>query len=115
MFKGEALVIYPIVYKNSVNTPSFCASNGLLDNFLQRFNLVLRRITAKDRDLPKNIRSISLEWFATCNELFKKALFNRRLLMNMDKTSIYIDFPSNYTYESIVNQSKQIKKTVNKF
>jgi hypothetical protein len=98
-FKAEALVFYPIVYKNSVDTPSFCASNGWLDNFLQRFNLVLRRITAKGRDLPKNIRSISLEWFAKCNEIFKKALFNRRLLMNMDETSIYIDFPSNYSYE----------------
>ena len=33
-FKNEALVLYPIVYKNSVDTPSFCASNGWLQQNL---------------------------------------------------------------------------------
>ena len=98
-FKTQALLLYPEIYKKSVDIPSFCASNGWFENFLQRYNLVLRRITAKGRDLPKNIRAISYDWFAKCNEIFKKALFNRRLLMNMDETSIYIDFSSSYTYE----------------
>ncbi len=48
---------------------------------------MLRRITAKRRDLPKNIRAISLEWLAKCNDIFKKALLNRRLLLNMDETT----------------------------
>ena len=97
--KAQALVLFPDVYKNTVDIPGFCASDGWLAKFLQRYNLVLRRITAKGRDLPKNIRAISLEWFAKCNYIFKKALLNRRLLLNMDETSIYIDFPANYTFE----------------
>ena len=87
-FKTEASVLYPIVFKNSVDTPSFCASTGWLENFLHRFNVVLRRITAKGRDLPKNIRSISLAWFAKCNKIIKKVLFNRRLLMLMKQVTI---------------------------
>ncbi len=41
-FKTEASVLYPIFYKNSVDTPSFCASTGWLENFLHRLNVVLR-------------------------------------------------------------------------
>ena len=68
--KAQALLLFPDVYKNSVDIPGFCASDGWLTNFLRRYKLVLRRITAKGRDLPKNIRAISLEWFAKCNEIF---------------------------------------------
>ena len=77
----------------------FTASKGWLANFLKRKNLVLRRITAKGRDLPKNFRALSLEYFSRNNSIFKKANYDRNLLMNMDETSVYVDFPSAYTYE----------------
>jgi hypothetical protein len=42
----------------------FTASKGWLANFLKRKNLVLRRITAKGRDLPKKFRALSLEYLS---------------------------------------------------
>ena len=55
----------------------FTASKGWLANFLKRKNLVLRRITANGRDLPKNFRALSLEYFSRNNSIFKKANTSR--------------------------------------
>ena len=98
--KVQACVIYDNIYRNTtVVSDPFSASRGWLENFLKRKNLVLRRITAQGRDLPKNFRALSLEYFSRNNVIFKKANFDRNLLMNMDETSVYVDFPSAYTYE----------------
>jgi hypothetical protein len=44
-FKVQATVIFDEIYRNTtVAIPPFAASNGWLDNFLKRKNLVLRRI-----------------------------------------------------------------------
>ena len=104
--------IFEEIYRNTMaDIPRFCASNGWFENFLKRKNLVLQlsRITAKGRVLPKNFRAISLDYFSRNNEIFRKANFNRNLLMNMDQTSVYVDFPSTYTYEE--SGVKRVKAT----
>ena len=61
-FKLQGLTIFDEIYRNAtVYVPRFCASNGWFENFLGRKKLVLRRITAKGRDLPKKIRAVTLE------------------------------------------------------
>ena len=63
-FKVQALAIFEKIYQNHIDISPFCASNGWFENYLKRKCLVLRRITAKGRDLPKNFRAISLEYFS---------------------------------------------------
>ena len=78
---------------------TFKASAGWLENFLRRHNLVLRRITSSGRDLPTNCGVVIAAFFRSNIEIFRAAKFNRDLLMNMDETSVYVDFPPDCTYE----------------
>jgi hypothetical protein len=53
----KAIELYPQLYTNVSETVNeFKASNGWLPNFGKRRNLVLRRITTKGREAPKNAR-----------------------------------------------------------
>ncbi len=72
----------------------FCASNGWLLNFAKRHNLALRRISSTGRDLTTNGVDVVKKFFVSLENKVK----NHREIFNMDETSIYLDFPSNYTY-----------------
>ena len=72
-------------------------------NFLRRNKFVLRRITTTGRDLPENSIDTILKFLIGMRKLFIDIEdFDLDSLINMDETSIYLDFPSNYTYEKKV-------------
>ena len=76
----------------------FVASNGWFDNFLERKNLVLRRITTSGRELPRETGKIVTDFLKFCNDRFVYREFNGDSLINMDETSIYLDSPYSTTY-----------------
>lgn len=83
----------------------FRASKGWLVRFLNRNNLVLRRITSKGRSLPSNCVETINTFIDKCQE--DNANRPRSHIYNFDETSIYLDSTDNYTYE--VRGSKRVK------
>ena len=67
-------------------------------NFLRRKGIVLRKITSTGRDLPANSPVVIKGFFKNCDKIIEDGYTNDQII-NMDETSIYLDFPSNYTYE----------------
>ncbi|RNA08703.1 fukutin isoform X4, partial [Brachionus plicatilis] len=57
----------------------------------------LRRITTTGRDLPHNSQAVIKEFIDNCNDLFTNV--NRAQIVNMDEIGVYLDIPSNYTYD----------------
>jgi hypothetical protein len=80
-----------------VNSSPFMASDGWFSNFLKRKNLSLRRITTTGRSLPQNALNTIKEFIDNCANLFTN--INRAQIINMDEIGVYIDYPSNYTYD----------------
>ena len=81
----------------------FKASNGWLFNFLRRNRFVLRRITTTGRELPENAIDTILSFIADMEKTFGGQVdIDFDSIINMDESSIYIDMPSNYTYEEKV-------------
>ena len=80
----------------------FKASVGWLLNFLKRNKWVLRRITTSGRDLPDNSIETILNFLVEMKQHFIDGKIDFDWIVNMDETSIYLDFPSNYTYEKKV-------------
>jgi hypothetical protein len=80
----------------------FKASIGWLLNFLKRNKWVLRRITTSGRDLPDNSIETILNFLVEMKQHFIDGKIDFDSIVNMDETSIYLDFPSNYTYEKKV-------------
>jgi hypothetical protein len=65
---------------------------------LRRKNIVLRKVTTSGRELPANSPNVIKSFFKTCDKLIEDGYTNNEII-NMDVTSIYLDFPSSYTYE----------------
>ena len=81
----------------------FKASQGWLYNFIRRLKFVLRRITTTGRELPENCIETILSFISQMEKLFgSEEDVNFDSIINMDETCIYIDMPSNYTYEQKV-------------
>lgn len=78
----------------SQTNSTFLASSGWLHRFLKRNKLVLRRITTSGRELSKDAPKIINDFLDHCTK-FQVEGFDRRCLINMDETSIYLDSPSN--------------------
>lgn len=77
----------------------FKASNGWLARFLRRRRLVTRRITTSGRALPVNSRDTIRMFLEQCGR-FRVNNFDRRILLNMDETSIYLDDSSLFKFTS---------------
>ena len=73
---------------------NFKASSGWLYRFLKRKNLVLRRVTTTGRELPRKAPQTINNFLNECSAKFQVDGFDRKCLLNMDETSIYIDSPS---------------------
>ncbi len=58
----------------------------------------MRRITTSGRDFPANTEAIINDFFKTCQSLSPDG-FGKESIINMDETSISLDFPSKVTYE----------------
>ena len=83
---------------------NFKASIGWLLNFLRRNKFVRRRITTTGRDLPGNSVEIILNFLTEMQKFFiEPPDINLDSIVNMDETCIYLDFPSNYTFEKKVS------------
>ena len=105
-----AIEIYKKVYSNTGETAEeFKASNGWLNNFLKRKNLVIRRITTKGREAPKMAIPIIRKFFKDCQNMMNIEKYTPAEIINMDETSIYLDFPSNFTYD--IKGSKRVSCT----
>jgi hypothetical protein len=96
--KQKAIELFNVVYENTIERQNeFKASNGWFSNFCKRKLLTIRRITTTGRDFPKDaIKSIKT-FFSECQQMVNHNSFNSNQLINMDETSIYLDYPSNYT------------------
>jgi Tc5 transposase DNA-binding domain len=100
--KAQATIIYKRLYSNTAtSTHTFDCSDGWFRNFLYRWKLVLRRVSTTGRDLPQDTYNTCATWVQNWYTIFSKLHRNLSLLANMDETSIYLDFPSAYTYEKI--------------
>ena len=77
----------------------FKACDGWFSNFLFRWNYVLRRISTTGRELPSDTYASCQSWVDDWQLIFKKIGQDLTKIYNMDETSIYLDFPSSYTYE----------------
>ena len=106
----KAIELFRDSYGNVEETMTeFKASNGWLTNFCKRRNLVLRRITTKGREAPKNATLIIKNFFKQCQQLVNIENYKPEEIINMDETSIYLDFPSNYTFSE--KGAKKVKCT----
>lgn len=77
---------------------NFIGSRGWLLNFLKRHNLVLRRIASGGKQLPINTKEIIDEFHSNC---VNSRIGRKRLeIFNFDETSIQLDAPGNYTYDT---------------
>ena len=91
--QSQAKVFYADIYRNSVNVKPFEASVGWLLNFLKRKKLVLRRISTTGRDLPVNIKALTLNFLSSNYEIFRKAhllYFYKRTFILIVKSKFYI-------------------------
>ena len=78
----QALKIFETTSHNNLE---FGASNGWLENFIDRHDLALRRISSTGRDLPKNSVEVLKNFFVT----LEYKVNNLRKIFNKDETSIY--------------------------
>jgi hypothetical protein len=69
----------------------FRASNGWLQNFLNRKRLARRRVTTSGRDLPANAAEIIRGFLEHAVNKYCQPNFARAILVNMDETSFYLD------------------------
>lgn len=100
MIKRQAQIIFEQVYKDkSQSTQDFAASEGWKSNFLKRKNLVLRRVTTAGRDLPSDTIVTIRKFLNDCQTLRNMPDYDRKKVLICDETAIYLDAPSNYTYE----------------
>lgn len=97
----QALKIADEIYEDN----SFLASTGWFQNFKRRKHISFRRISSSGRELGSAFIGLVQE-FTRENSLLN---VNRDLgsIFNMDETSIYLDFPSPYTYDK--RGSKRVK------
>ncbi|CAF1027868.1 unnamed protein product [Brachionus calyciflorus] len=99
--RQKAIELYSRIYSNvDESNVQFKASNGWLVNFCKRKNLVLRRITTSGRELPKNTPTVVKQFFSTCQNIVNLPTYSSNKVINMDESSVYLDFPSNYTYST---------------
>ena len=96
------------IHRELYNTIEFKATNGWFLNFCKRRQLTLRRVTTSGRDLPANSQSIIDSFFKECQKLVVDGYSNDEIL-NMDETSIYLDFPTNCAYTN--KGEKKVKST----
>jgi transposase-like protein len=100
VLQQEAVNIYNSQLQTTENELfEFKASNGWLVNFLKRKDLILRRVTSTGREPLKNSITLIKNFFKECVNYVTVQNYNTNSIINMDETSIYLDFPSNYTYE----------------
>ena len=64
-----------------------------------RWNFVVRRISTTGRELPTDTYELCKNWIEDWAIIFEELQRDNSKLVNMDETSIYLDFPSSYTYE----------------
>ncbi len=90
--KLEFIYIYTIIYLYNKG------SRGWLFNFLKRKNLVLRRVTSGGKQLPLNTKQIISDFHDLCK--IKRVGLSRASVFNFDETSVQLDQPGNYTYDT---------------
>jgi len=82
---------------NYATTSPFKASDGWLANFLRRKNFTLRRITTTGRDLAPDSISDMRKFIENCTNRLTN--LNRAQIINMDEIAVFLDHPSNYSYD----------------
>ncbi|RNA33693.1 pogo transposable element with KRAB domain-like [Brachionus plicatilis] len=114
VIKAKAAEYYHQYYvlTNQSNV-EFKSSNGWFTNFCKRKNLVLRKITTSGRDLPNNRIEIVRIFFSECQILLHSPDFEPGIILNMDETSIYLDFPSHFTFEEKGTKRTAFSATAN--
>jgi len=65
--------------------------------FLKRHNLVFRRITSGGKQLPINTKDINNFHFSCVNNRIGR---KRSEIFNWDETTIQLDAPGEYTYDT---------------
>lgn len=100
VIQQKAIEIFKEVYAGkSQGQIDFKASDGWKYNFLSRKNLVLRRITTTGRDLPRDALNTIRTFMNHCQVMRDMSNYSREIVLNADETTIYLDSPSNYTYD----------------
>ncbi len=100
--KKQAHMLFNEVYQNPAESSlDFRASNGWFSNFCKRHRYTLRRITTTGRELPSTTIEIIKKFFSDWQKITNSFEFSRDKIVNMDETAIYLDNPTNYTFDRI--------------
>ncbi|KAG0425682.1 hypothetical protein DMUE_6016, partial [Dictyocoela muelleri] len=101
--KAKAL---SIVNKNDIQ--NFKCSNGFIENFKKRHNLVSRTHTSS-RSLPVNAKYLALEFINKIRDLIKKYCIKTKNIINFDQVPRYFEQENNKTIT--FKGSKNVKLT----
>ena len=85
----------------------FKASYGWLKRFMDRFDLVQRRITGTGRTLPKDCKN-QINHYLNQVQSFAK-LYDPKCIFNFYESSFYMDSPGTYSIEKRGNFNYNLK------
>lgn len=88
---GNSIRIVARQIAAKMNKFEFSCSNGWFSGFLRRSGLVLRRITTNGRELPKTAKTDIQNFISGCSHHIVNRAVERRAIVNMDETCIYLD------------------------
>ncbi len=91
---GARILVEAKVIAQDLRLDNFVGSNGWLVNFLKRHLYVLRRINAKNKDLPLNVSTLIQKFHEECRELRQHYVLSQ--ILNADETNIGLDSPWDY-------------------
>lgn len=83
--------------EESINDIDFKASNGWLERFLNRHNIVSRSVTSIGQKVPDNAKELCEKFFEFFDRTAKD--INPSYIGNMDETPLWFDLPRQTTYD----------------
>ena len=95
LIRNKMIELMNIYHPNEIKTNSFQASRGWMRRFLDRFDLVRRRITSSGRGCPKDSVELIKEYLGQAYSFAQQ--FSLDSIINFDQTSFLMEMFGNYT------------------
>lgn len=95
------------------NLKNFKVSNGWLQRFVSRFNIV-RRTRAKSHKIPDNYQSIARNFVAEVQNIIQEHNIRRENIYNFDQVPRYFDAETHHTYTTKGSKDVQVRESCHK-